>query len=240
VKFWFLVIFFSVFAIHLLLLQNFTLQDKTKVKNIVKITKIKLNNVVLEKKETKVKKEFIKKQIEPKEHIEKKIVPIQKPKPLQKVQKPKIVKRVKKRSKKVVKRYKKRASKHKKHIIKRDIVSKEIVDVKEDIVQAKHTNKNISKEEQLRYITLIREMIRENLFYPRVAKRMHIQGVVHISFVVRKDGDVTDIKILSSTSSILKRGAIKTIKSISPPPIPQSLGKSRLELSIPIEFRLKE
>ena len=239
-KFWFLLIFFVVFATHLFVLQNIKVKNKTKIKDIVKITKIRLSDIVLEKKEAKVKKEILKKRVEPKEQVKKKIDPIQKPNPTQDPQKPKIVKKIKKRSKKAVKRYKKRASKHKKHIIKKAPIPQEEVWQKQEIIQNKSANKEISKKEQQKYITLVRELIKQNLFYPRLAKRMHIEGVVHISFVVKKSGEVTDIAVLSASNSLLKKGAIKTINSISPPPFPFGLGRDRLELSIPIEFRLKE
>ncbi len=89
-----------------------------------------------------------------------------------------------------------------------------------------------------RYIALIRQKIRENLYYPKIAKHMHREGVVEVAFVVTKEGDVENVRLLSSPGSMLANGALHTIHSLELPPIPRQLGVSQLRLSIPIEFKL--
>ncbi len=91
-----------------------------------------------------------------------------------------------------------------------------------------------------RYLAKIRELIKSNLYYPRVARRMRIQGVVKVSFIVNKNGEIDHIKILSSANKILSNGALKTLRSIKAPPIPAKLGVGTLELFVPIEFNQKD
>jgi len=250
VRAYFVFIFLSILMLHIFLLENINVKSIDSIKKSFKekIVKIMLNSATIEKRKVEkkkvIKKDIKAQKIENSEPIKELVEPYHEFITKVATPKPKIVKKFKKRTKKK----RKRVAKHKKKIIKKRQIKKEIINYSQTESKIKPDNKyikevaksNISKKDQVRYTTLIRELIRKNLFYPRVAKRMHIQGVVHISFVVKKGGDITAIKVLSSTSSILKRGAIKTIKSISPPPIPQSLGKSSLKLSIPIEFKLKE
>ncbi len=89
-----------------------------------------------------------------------------------------------------------------------------------------------------KYANKIREAIRKNLFYPKMAKRLRIQGVVKVTFVVQKNGNITDIRILNSPKNLLKKGAIKTIESTFLEPIPKELDKNSIDIVMPIEFKL--
>lgn len=89
-----------------------------------------------------------------------------------------------------------------------------------------------------KYANQIREAIRKNLFYPKMAKRLRMQGVVKVAFVVQKNGSITDIRVLNSPKNLLKKGAIKTIKSTTLEAIPKKLGKEFMDIVMPIEFKL--
>lgn len=89
-----------------------------------------------------------------------------------------------------------------------------------------------------RYIALIRRKIRQNLYYPKIARRMRKEGTVKVAFRVMKDGSVEGVQVLSSPGSMLANGALRTIRSLKLPPIPPALGMSQLKLFIPIEFKL--
>jgi len=104
------------------------------------------------------------------------------------------------------------------------------------------TIQSVSKNTALkkRYLAKIRELIKSNLYYPRVARRMRIKGVVKVSFIVNKNGEIDHIKVLSSANKILSNGAVKTLRSIKAPPIPSKLGVGTLELFVPIEFNQKD
>lgn len=90
-----------------------------------------------------------------------------------------------------------------------------------------------------RYIALIRQKIRENLHYPRLAKRMHMEGEVQVAFVVLADGTIRRVEVGASRHAVLVRGAKQTMQHLHLPPIPKALGEKELALSIPIAFKLK-
>ena len=89
------------------------------------------------------------------------------------------------------------------------------------------------------YTNKIRQSIQHNLIYPKIAKRLRHQGVVKVSFRVNKNGTVKNIKVLNSPKSSLSKGAIKTIKSIKIEPIPKELNMPYMDITIPIEFKIK-
>jgi protein TonB len=144
-----------------------------------------------------------------------------------------------KKVKKRVKKRKKRSKKKTKKIVEPTPQPQEVI--QEEVIEtptptAAQVDTSAIRD---RYTSLIRRLIRKNLYYPKAAIRMRMYGTVTVGFVVQKDGSITDIRILSGGKSLLKKGAIRTIESISPPPIPSELGVNQLELSIPIEFNKK-
>lgn len=55
--------------------------------------------------------------------------------------------------------------------------------------------------------------INENTKYPQVAAEMGIQGRVRVSFVVEKNGTVSNVKVVKSIDPLLDREAIRVVKS---------------------------
>lgn len=79
------------------------------------------------------------------------------------------------------------------------------------------------------------ELLQENLYYPRRARKRGNEGEVIVSFKLSVDAEVTDVMVISSTSDVLSRGAIKTIENLSykfPKP------KKNLDLKVPIIYKL--
>ncbi len=76
--------------------------------------------------------------------------------------------------------------------------------------------------------------------YPESAKSAHIEGRVHIEFVLLKDGTLSDIKILkSSRHKNLDEAALEAIKKASPfPKPPDFLFKGPVTMRINILFEL--
>ncbi len=89
------------------------------------------------------------------------------------------------------------------------------------------------------YIALIRRKIKAHLYYPRIARRMRLQGDVRVSFVVYRDGHVEAVRVLAAPREILARAAMRTIRQLHLPPIPEGLGLKRMEITVPIAFKLK-
>ena len=88
------------------------------------------------------------------------------------------------------------------------------------------------------YTSEVRRQIQRHLIYPKMAKRMRMQGVVMVKFRVLKDGRVMDIRIIDSPKKLLSKGAKKTLKALVLKAIPSELGEDTMDVTIPIEFKL--
>jgi len=86
----------------------------------------------------------------------------------------------------------------------------------------------------------MQKFINKNIVYPDLAIQMNEQGIVHVTFVVEKDGSVTNVKALNFVSTSLNAEAIRLVKSF-PKWIPgeMSFGKVRTSMYLPIRFELK-
>jgi len=93
--------------------------------------------------------------------------------------------------------------------------------------EEKYVDKNLAK---------IVQLLQENLYYPRRARKRGVQGEVTVKFGLSTNAEVTNVVVISSNSEILSRGAIKTINELShkfPKP------KENLILNVPIVYKLQ-
>ena len=97
----------------------------------------------------------------------------------------------------------------------------------------------VLKTSQEKYIeenfAYIQKLIKENLYYPRRARKKGIEGRVELRFVLLKNGKVASVEILKSDYEILARAARKTIEELSgdfPSP------KEELKVTLPIVYTL--
>ena len=82
--------------------------------------------------------------------------------------------------------------------------------------------------------------ITKNLKYPSVAKENGIQGRVMVSFVVNKDGSISDTKITRSVDPSLDKEAIRLVYSMPKWTPGRQKGKNvRVKYSLPVTFRLQ-
>jgi len=84
-----------------------------------------------------------------------------------------------------------------------------------------------------------------NLRYPEAAAREGIEGVVVASFIVEKDGSLSDIKAVRSPDNSLEKEAIRMIRLMNDSgkkwtPGEQNGQKMRDEFLLPIKFQLNE
>ncbi len=85
------------------------------------------------------------------------------------------------------------------------------------------------------YLAEICQKIQQNMRYPKLARRMGLEGKVVVSFVVHKDGNVADVHIKHSSGvQTLDKNAIVTIKKAAPFPRPPIKAK----LIVPIKYGL--
>lgn len=81
--------------------------------------------------------------------------------------------------------------------------------------------------------------LKRNLSYPVIAKQNGIQGTVFVSFVVEKDGGISDVKVLRGVSAELDAEAIRVI-NLMPKWIAgkQNGNFEKVQMTLPIKFTL--
>ena len=77
--------------------------------------------------------------------------------------------------------------------------------------------------------------------YPQSAVDKGIQGTVNVSFIVEKDGSVTNVKVEKGVDELIDDEAVKVI-SVSPKWTAGEIGrkKVRCRITVPVEFRLQK
>jgi protein TonB len=96
--------------------------------------------------------------------------------------------------------------------------------------------KKLEKDYLEEHLQKIVKLLQENLYYPRSARQRGVVGEVVVKFMIKENGEVERVDVLSSSSEILSNAAIKTIENLSgsfPKP------KENLNLQLPINYSLK-
>ncbi len=227
-------VIFALFVVladeKILLKKEKTLQQTISLQHIELIPLPKIEKKVEKPKE--LIKEIVKKQepkkIKPKKILKKKIVKkkiIEKPK---KVMKRKSIKKKETKVKKIEKQVQKEP-------IKQEVIKKI---VKEKTTNTKKPKKvvktDIKKDYLSKHLRMIRKQIKQNIRYPKSAKRLKIQGIVNIKFTLRSNGLVDNIVILNGHSR-LKKSTIDAVKDAA-----SSFPKVKKDITIqlPIEYKL--
>jgi len=89
------------------------------------------------------------------------------------------------------------------------------------------------------HIAMLR-FLKENIRYPRVALESNISGVVHLSFVIGRDGSVYNIKVLRGIGGGCDEEAVRVVEMM-PPWIPgKQRGKAvNVAFNLPVSFILR-
>ena len=84
------------------------------------------------------------------------------------------------------------------------------------------------------------EYLSKNIKYPVVAEENGIQGRVIVTFVVERDGSITDVKVAKSVDPSLDKEAQRVVRSM-PHWIPgkQNGAAVRVKYTVPVTFRLQ-
>jgi len=99
--------------------------------------------------------------------------------------------------------------------------------IKQEHITKEYVNLNTQK---------ISELLRENLYYPRSARKRGITGKIVVKFRLKTDAVIDNIIVVKSKSDILSRAAIKTIQNLSGEfPKPQE----DITLHVPIGYTLR-
>lgn len=79
-----------------------------------------------------------------------------------------------------------------------------------------------------------------NIKYPKVARENGITGKVHVTFVVEKDGRLTDIKILRDIGGGCGAEVVRVVKTMPRWNPGKQRGKPvRVQFNLPVDFNLK-
>jgi len=123
----------------------------------------------------------------------------------------------------------------------------EVLKAKEVVVDEK------PKEEETKVFDVVEQMpsfpggdaelmkyLNEHMKYPVVAEENGIQGRVICTFVVERDGSITDVKVVKSVDPSLDKEAVRVLKSM-PKWIPgrQNGSPVRVKYTVPVTFRLQ-
>jgi protein TonB len=120
---------------------------------------------------------------------------------------------------------------------------KETIKNKEQVQQAVFDNRlQGDKAEKIyqSYYGVIRNILDSNKKYPLLSLQRRQEGTPIVEFTILKNGEVTNLNLVSSGYRLLDREAQKIVIKSSPfPPIPESVGKNSIDLRIPINFSLQ-
>ena len=132
------------------------------------------------------------------------------------------------------------------------------VEGNDETAEVKHVEEKIAepeppKEEETKVFDVVEQMpsfpggpaalmqyLSSNIKYPVVAEENGVQGRVVCTFVVEKDGSITDVKVVKSVDPSLDKEAMRVVKSM-PKWIPgkQNGSAVRVKYTVPVTFRLQ-
>ena len=118
------------------------------------------------------------------------------------------------------------------------------VEGNDETAEVKHVEEKIAepepvKEEETKVGELM-AFLSKNIKYPVVAEENGVQGRVVVTFVVEKDGSITDVRVVKSVDPSLDKEAQRVVKSM-PKWIPgkQNGSAVRVKYTVPVTFRLQ-
>lgn len=85
----------------------------------------------------------------------------------------------------------------------------------------------------------LKKYLAQNIKYPTIARESGIQGTVFVTFVVERDGSVTDVKVLRGIGGGCDEEAIRVVKNMPRWSPGKQRGKAvRVQFNMPIKFTL--
>ena len=132
------------------------------------------------------------------------------------------------------------------------------VEGNDETAEVKHVEEKIAepepvKEEETKVFDVVEQMpsfpggpsalmqyLSSNIKYPVVAEENGVQGRVVCTFVVERDGSITDVRVVKSVDPSLDKEAVRVVKSM-PKWIPgkQNGSAVRVKYTVPVTFRLQ-
>ncbi|MGK0674668.1 MAG: TonB family protein [Halothiobacillaceae bacterium] len=90
------------------------------------------------------------------------------------------------------------------------------------------------------YRTRVRQAIDKHKHYPRVARRLELEGRVVVAFTVEADGRLAGVRVVeSSGSELLDEAALEAVRKAAPfPPFPDGVERRQWGFTLPLLFSL--
>lgn len=83
------------------------------------------------------------------------------------------------------------------------------------------------------------KFLQQNIVYPQMARESGIQGTVYVTFVVERNGNVTDVRVLRGIGGGCDEEAVRVIKAMPKWNPGKQRGKPvRVQFNMPIKFTL--
>jgi periplasmic protein TonB len=95
-------------------------------------------------------------------------------------------------------------------------------------------------QEEASYRSMVRSLIEKQKFYPARARRNRSTGEVSVSFTLRRDGTVLNLRISHPSGvSALDQAARKAVQKVGRfPPFPDASRRTSWEFTVPLHYRL--
>jgi periplasmic protein TonB len=132
-----------------------------------------------------------------------------------------------------------------------DVEADQNTEVDEYIAPVKQEDEESAEETQIFMVvesmplfpggeTALYKFLAENIKYPQMAKESGIQGRVFVTFVVERDGSVTDVRVLRGIGGGCDEEAIRVVKNMPKWAPGKQRGKSvRVQYNLPVKFTLQ-
>lgn len=97
-----------------------------------------------------------------------------------------------------------------------------------------------ARKAQADYFSQLAAYLRRNKQYPPEAKQARQQGIVTVRFTIDRGGNISGVSVRKGSGhTILDNATVALLQRVSPaPPLPASLGRDSLTISLPIEYSL--
>jgi protein TonB len=97
-----------------------------------------------------------------------------------------------------------------------------------------------ARHEQQRYLQDLMAWLARHRLYPDAARKARLQGIVHVRFTLDRQGQLLAAAVDRGPGiDLLEQAAMQVLQRANPmPPIPDSMGISKLTLTLPIEYSL--
>ena len=100
-------------------------------------------------------------------------------------------------------------------------------------IRKKEKREKCAQDEMLKFIY-------KNIKYPNIAKETGVEGTVVISFVVEKDGSITDVRIVRDIGAGCGKEAMRVVKMMPKWVAGKQRGRPvRVQFNLPVKFKLQ-